>query len=670
METLTPSHAMSSPAGSVAIDALIGCDRAGRITVWNDAAASLFGYPEEEVLGQSYISLLPARFRPAHEQGLLTLGTHPPKELLSGRRRWIGQRRDGGEFPFDMSIRWWIVAEGTCLVGSITPVSSESTQEHQRPGVSAAHFDTTIAEAIPQLVWVTNAPGQVEYCNRRWYEYFGLTPADLELIAEKAILHPDERPAWIQKWVHSLAAGEPFEHECHLRRADGEYRWFLNRSIPLRDERGRVRQWLGTSTDIHDQKLAQTLVAAQRDSLEALVVQRTQELRHTVKVLEAEVRAHEDAQNAAQASERRLQSALDGARDFVWDYDCLTGEIYRSAGWSTMLGYDDANFDSSIEHWKEIAHPEDQVAAQQAFSDFIAGRIEFHEIEYRLRDASGAWRWIASRGKIVARAVDGSPLKAAGTSADITDRKSAAAALEAAREEAERASRAKSEFLENMSHELRTPLNSIIGFANVLKRNREQKLGASDLTYLDRIHSNGVTLLRLIDDVLDIAKIEAGRMEITMSVVRLDAMIRDLKAQCEGQTRPGVRLIAELPAHPLYVRADALRLRQIVLNQLSNAIKFTETGSITVAVVCSEAREPLRIEVRDTGIGISPERVAKIFDSFEQADSGTARLYGGTGLGLAISRGLCEQMGFTLTMTSEMGVGSIFTIGLEQRTAR
>jgi signal transduction histidine kinase len=131
-----------------------------------------------------------------------------------------------------------------------------------------------------------------------------------------------------------------------------------------------------------------------------------------------------------------------------------------------------------------------------------------------------------------------------------------------------------------------------------------------------------------------------------------------------------VRLIAELPAHPLYVRADALRLRQIVLNQLSNAIKFTETGSITVAVVCSETREPLRIEVRDTGIGISPERVAKIFDSFEQADSGTARLYGGTGLGLAISRGLCEQMGFTLTMTSEMGVGSTFTIGMEPRTAQ
>ncbi|MDB4911013.1 MAG: hypothetical protein JWO39_1836 [Gemmatimonadetes bacterium] len=660
---------MSSASTSVVLDALIGCDRTGRITVWNEAAASLFGYAEAEVLGKPYVVLMPSRFRPAHEQALQTRGMHPPKELLTGRRRWIGQRKDGGEFPFDMSIRWWMVAGGTCLVGSIAAVSDESTPEESSPDVSATHFDTTIAEAMPQLVWLTNAAGQFEYCNRRWYEYVGLTPADLELIGEKGIVPPDERAEWIQEWVQSLATGQPFERECHLRRADGEYRWFLNRSIPLRDARGRVRQWLGTSTDIHEWKLAQTLIAAQRDDLEALVMQRTHELRETVAALQAEAQAHENAQLTAQASERRLQSALDGARDFVWDYDCLTGEVYRSSGWSTMLGYDEAPFDSSIAHWMEIAHPEDQVIAHQAFRDFIAGKTEFHDAEYRLRDASGAWRWIASKGKIVARAADGAPLRAAGTSADITERKIAEAALETAREEAERASRAKSEFLENMSHELRTPLNSIIGFASVLRRNRSQNLGAGELTYLDRIHANGVALLRLIDDVLDAAKIEAGRMEITISTVLLDEMIRDLVAQCEAQARPGVRVIAELPSHPLYLRADALRLRQVLLNQLSNAIKFTETGSITVAVVCSDAREPLRIEVRDTGIGISPERAATIFDSFEQVDSGTARLYGGTGLGLAISRALCEQMGFTLTMSSEQGVGSTFTIGIGRPAA-
>ena len=668
---LATAHLTVTPfASATSIDALIGCDRKGRITVWNESAAKLFGYSELEMLGRSYVTLVPQRFRPAHEQGMRDRATRPPDALTGGSRRWIGLRKDDTEFFFDMSLRWWDVKGGTCVLGSITPILSETAAFERRPSISVATYDKTITEAIPQLVWLTNAPGQLEYCNRRWYEYFGLTEADLEFIAERPILHPREREAWVEKWVHALATETPFEHECRLRRADGEYRWFLSRSIPLRDETGRLHRWFGTSTDIHDQKLAQALIASQRDELESLVMLRTRELQETVVALEATATAHQRAEAAAHDSERRLQSALDGARDFVWDYDCLTGELYRSSGWSTMLGYDEGPFDPSIEHWKEIAHPEDQKVAYARFRDFIGGKTEFHEAEYRLRDAFGKWRWIASKGKIVARAADGTPLKAAGTSADITERKSAAATLEIAKEEAEQANRSKSEFLQNMSHELRTPLNAIIGFASILRRNRTQSLGVSELMYLDRIHKNGVDLLRLIDDVLDIAKIETGQMEVALSTIRLDELIRDVVAQCAGHARAGVQVIGELPSGPLYVRADALRLRQIVLNLLSNAIKFTQAGSVTAAVVCDDAREPLRIEVRDTGIGIPPERAATIFESFEQADTGTSRVYGGTGLGLSISRALCEQMGFTLTMSSDVGVGSTFAIGLAQRSAQ
>jgi len=653
----------TTDAQSASVDAIVGCDRTGRITAWNETAARLFGYSQEEVLGQPYLVLVPPRLHPEHEEGLRARGVRPPQALLKSRR-WTGRRKDGGEFQFEMSVRWWLVKKGTCIVGSIAPVSDERISPEQPSDLGGVPFDTTIAEALPQLVWLLNAPGKLLYCNQRWYEYFGLTSADLELIAERNILHPDERPAWIQSWVHSLATGEPFERECRLRRADGEWRWFLNRSIPLPDAGGKVQQWLGTSTDIHDQKLAQELIATQRDELETVVAQRTWELRESVGALEVEAIAHARAILAAEASERRLQSALDGARDFVWEYDCVTGEVYRSPGWSTMLGYDEAPFDSSIEHWMAIAHPEDQKVAYARFRDFIEGRTEFYEAEYRLRDASGEWRWIASKGKIVARAAEGTPLKAAGTATDITERKTAQEALRIAKEEAERANRSKNDFLEKMSHELRTPLNSVIGFANVLRANRSGHLTRSELTYLDRIQANGVQLLRLIDDVLDLAKVEAGKLDVTLSTVRLDEMIRDLIAQCEGQARPGVQMIAELPGGSIFVRADELRLRQVLLNQLSNAIKFTEKGSITASVICNSAQEPLRIEIRDTGIGIPPERAATIFKSFEQVDSGTARIYGGSGLGLAISRSLCEQMGFTLTMESEVGVGSTFIIGL------
>ncbi|HEY8793758.1 MAG TPA: PAS domain-containing protein [Gemmatimonadaceae bacterium] len=667
MALATSAAPTASFAPPDSIHALVGCDRKGRITAWNDAAARLFGYAEEHALGRSYIMLVPPRYRPAHEQGLRHKGSRPPDALMGGPRRWIGLRRDRSEFFFDMSIRWWAAAAGTCFLGSIVPVSDASAAI-TRPVVNVLDYDRTIAEAIPQLVWLSNAPGNLEYCNQRWYEYFGLTESDLETISEQQIIHRDGRAGWIEKWVRALATEQPFEHECQLRRADGEYRWFLSRSIPLRDEQGRLHRWVGTSTDIHDQQVAQALVATQRDELESLVVQRTHELQETVAALEEEATANALAQKAAQDSERRLQSALDGARDFAWNIDCVTKQTFRSPGWSTMLGYDTAQ-DSSLEHWQEIAHPDDQAAAYERFMDFIAGNHAFYESEYRVRDAFGAWRWIASKGTITERAADGTSLKAAGTSCDITERKATEAVLEAAKDEAERASRAKSEFLANMSHELRTPLNSVIGFANLLRKNRSGRLAATEITYLDRIQTNGVHLLRLIDDVLDISKVESGHMTIELSTVRLDEMINELIAQCESHASPGVKMATEMPAGPIFLRADALRLRQIVLNQLSNAIKFTDTGTITAAVLCNHAKEPIRIEVRDSGIGIPADGVDAIFNSFEQADSGTARLYGGTGLGLAISRSLCEQMGFTLTVESEVGAGSTFIIGLVPKVA-
>ncbi len=403
--------------------------------------------------------------------------------------------------------------------------------------------------------------------------------------------------------------------------------------------------------------------------LEAVVARRTHELCEALATLEKERDALVLSERAARAGEKRLQSALDGGRDFVWDYDCRTGVVFRSSGWMSMLGYEEGAFDSSPEHWAKIAHPGDQELAYELFRTFMEGGIEFHEAEYRLRDAAGEWRWVASKGRIIERDASGKPARAAGTSTDITDRKEAQQALRASKEEAERANRAKSEFLANMSHELRTPLNSVIGFANVLRKNRDGRLNDSDLTYLDRIQANGVHLLRMINDVLDIAKVEAGLMQLTFSNVRLNEMIRESVAQCEGQLHSGVGMRTNFPSESISVRADEVRLRQVILNLLSNALKFTESGEIVVSVQCDSAGAPRRIDVCDTGIGIPADRADAIFNSFEQADSGTARRFGGTGLGLAISRSLCEQMGFTLTVETEVGSGSTFVIDLAPKTA-
>ena len=246
--------------------------------------------------------------------------------------------------------------------------------------------------------------------------------------------------------------------------------------------------------------------------------------------------------------------------------------------------------------------------------------------------------------------------------------KSYEAELMRARDEAQAASHAKSDFLSRMSHELRTPLNSVIGFANVLKKNKSGGFSTEDLAFLDRITANGRHLLTLVNNVLDIAKVEAGRLTVTAGIVAVDQLMRDVTAQLEGQPRAsGVELRVEVPEDMTPMETDGVLLRQLLINLAGNALRFTHAGSVVLSAdVEPKAGTPLRIHVRDTGIGIAPERQQAIFEPFEQADPTTHLSYGGTGLGLSISRAICDALGYRLTLESEVGKGSTFTVHLAQ----
>jgi PAS domain S-box-containing protein len=249
---------------------------------------------------------------------------------------------------------------------------------------------------------------------------------------------------------------------------------------------------------------------------------------------------------------------------------------------------------------------------------------------------------------------------------DATRHKQAEEVLREAAEEAEASNRAKSTFLANMSHELRTPLNAVIGFSNILRKNKHGSFSDRDVEYLDRIVSNGKHLLALINDVLDLSKIEAGRMDVVLEEVQLDTLIREVHHSFELQaSRKGIDLLVEVPPSPDPVQADGHRLRQILINLVGNAVKFTSEGHVALRLVVGRnGRVPLRIEVEDTGIGIPDHRLAEVFDPFQQVDASTSRKFGGTGLGLAISRSLCEIMRFRLSATSEEGRGSTFIVDL------
>ena len=237
--------------------------------------------------------------------------------------------------------------------------------------------------------------------------------------------------------------------------------------------------------------------------------------------------------------------------------------------------------------------------------------------------------------------------------------------LREAKEKAEGANASKSMFLANITHELRTPMNAILGFSDLL---RNEELNEEQLDYAETIYSSGRHLLTLINDVLDISKMEAGKLDIVNDHCSIRPLLQQLRSMMQpvaDQRNLDFEVITS-DSIPAEIITDAKRLHQCLVNLIGNAIKFTEQGSVTLraGLLDSDANPWLYFEVRDTGIGIPPDRLDKIFESFEQADSDTSVRYGGTGLGLAITRQLAEHMGGTLTVESEVGVGSVFTITL------
>jgi signal transduction histidine kinase len=235
-------------------------------------------------------------------------------------------------------------------------------------------------------------------------------------------------------------------------------------------------------------------------------------------------------------------------------------------------------------------------------------------------------------------------------------------AAQDARAAAEAANRAKSAFLANMSHELRTPLNAIMGFTRIVRRKSENVLPSKQAENLDKVLVSAEHLLGLINTVLDISKIEAGRMDVQALDFELLPLVNLVAATTQPLLRPEVELVADLEPKLPRLHSDLDKVKQILINLLSNAAKFTHRGRITISAQTDG--ETVWIEVQDTGIGLSADALPRIFEEFQQADSSTTRQYGGTGLGLAISRRLARLLGGDLTATSEAGAGSTFTLNL------
>ena len=593
----------------------------------NEAAVRSYGWTREEFLGMTLRDIRPPTEQ-ANLDRMLTLAVGMEQHATASLHRTkSGQLRrvEISSYPLEFDGR----PARMVLVHDVT-----DRYEAQSALVRSEQKYRSVIEQLQDVFFRTDEQGLWTFLNPAWITLTG-HPVEESIGAHfLAYVHPSDRTILLDAF-RPLAEGKVLHSVVEVRyfRRQGGYRWVEASTRALHDELGRFCGTTGTLRDVTERRAA-------------------------------------DEERLRLAT--NIRQLLDASGEGVYGLDARGVVTFVNRRGSEMLGYEPEELVGRVMH--EVTHyshrdgtpyPADQCPVHRAATQGIPCQVD-DEVMWRKDGIPLEVEYSASPVR-----ENGLVSGAVVNFRDITARKRAELELIVARDAAEAANRAKSDFLARMSHELRTPLNSIIGFANVLLKNRSGDLQENDLSFLTRIAANGRHLLGLINDILDLSKIEAGHMTLEVAEVALDTLVRETVDEIEGQTRDrAVALRAELPPHALPFRTDVARMKQVLINLIGNALKFTEEGEVVVRLETDDDGHPTRLDVRDTGIGIPPDRLDAIFNVFEQAESMITRRFGGTGLGLAISRSLCELMGHQLEVASVEGRGTTMSIRLHEGSPR
>ena len=381
----------------------------------------------------------------------------------------------------------------------------------------------------------------------------------------------------------------------------------------------------------------------------------------------------EDQDRALRESKERLDLALQSGGVGTWTWDVGANALIWDDFLHPLFGLPPKTFPGRYEDFLALVHPADRERVTREAADAVEHDAPY-DTEYRVVWPDRTERALASRGKVF-RDSPGTPLRLTGVSWDITERRRGEEQRRKNEELVEQyrrvqeANRLKSEFLANMSHELRTPLNAIIGFAELMHDGKVGAVTADQQEYLDDILTSSRHLLQLINDVLDLSKVEAGKMEFRPEPVDLAKLIREVKDILRTlAAQKQIRVEVEIDAGVTGVLADPAKLKQVLYNYLSNALKFTPDEGRVVVRVAPEGPEAFRLEVEDMGIGIRPEDMDRLFIEFQQLDAGMAKQHVGTGLGLALTKRIVEAQGGWVGARSAPGKGSLFSAVLPRVT--
>ena len=412
--------------------------------------------------------------------------------------------------------------------------------------------------------------------------------------------------------------------------------------------------------------------------------------RKNARILLEQEKADNDRFRAAIAQIERERTAMENIQAALgsgpWSMDfneraeivsCIWTDMFRK-----MLGYkSEEDFPNRLESWSDLLHEEDKTYVMKEYWDTVRDYSgeKTYDVRYRLLTKNAGWRWFHAAGRL-SRREDGSPVTFVGFFIDIDDEKKMEARLEAQRADledalaaAQHANRAKTTFLNNMSHDIRTPMNAIIGFTSLAAAHIDNTEQVKD--YLTKIATSSNHLLSLINDVLDMSRIESGKVKIEEKECSIPEILHDLKTivQADIMSKQLDFYIDTVDVINEHVMCDRLRLNQILLNLLSNAMKFTKPGGMVSVRILQKRNAPegyadYEFQVKDTGIGMSPEFLKNVFEPFERERASTISGIQGTGLGMAITRNIVDMMGGSVSVESEVGKGSTFTVSLQFKT--
>jgi PAS domain S-box-containing protein len=501
---------------------------------------------------------------------------------------------------------------------------------HRKESETALKMQNAAFESFALAVIITDITGRMHWVNSAFTKLTGysITEAMGKMPGELIKSGKQDKDYYKTFW-DTILSKKVWSGEIINRRKDGSLYYEEETITPVLDEEGNIYSFIAIKIDITERKKLFQDLATEK---------------------------------------RRLADIIKGTNAGTWEWNIQTGETTFNERWAGMLGYTlDEVSPVSIETWIKFAHPDDLALSDELLTKHFTGELPYYSFESRMRHRNGDWIWVLDRGKVHEWDEEGKPLLMSGTHLDITEQKRIEHALIVAKNEAEKANQAKSEFLSRMSHELRTPMNSILGFTQLME------MGGLDPKHkkgVNHILNNGRHLLNLINEVLDISGIEAGRVSLSFVPVHLSRIIWEAIDTIDPAARAmHVKFeLIDAGHEPLFVKADHHRLRQVLINLFNNAVKYNrEGGSVMIKTELQPVIAPaiafVRISVSDTGSGINPEFIGKLFMPFERIGAEKTGIEG-TGLGLMVVKKLMNAMGGSVGVESVPGEGSTFWIEL------